>query len=508
MNCRVRVDSFLPPLTAPHTLCDGANIVLDLDRMEPTDCVLSRPGYRCGPPSIWYQYAPGALSASCIRTESFTPEQFPNDHLKDIFGSFRSAGETNASVEEFFFSHSGQQIVDLAPVVLVVTRERTEHANFFHASTDFLNMFITLHVAGVIDGATGERRGLEDVQVLLLDEQRGPFEEAFIRPVFSPNHPVLQVSALRAAGRRRVRLRRALFVPPGYSSIMMALSDRLDELRTLIGDETVTMSHGYCTVRGGSRLFQGYRDFVLGGLGVSPDAEDSERGTGRDGLESGFEGLVRVTFLFRRPYTCDSVNHTQMNRQILNEDELLARLRTFPEVVVTRRDFACWPPREQVAAIAATDVLVAMHGAALTHALYLPDGAAVVEIQPMFGTWRLFEHLARMRGLGYFVHLNEFPPFEDDTGERFSIDPDALAHVFGCATEAVRAVRAGRAAPSCPDYVSNHTDHMPERFFPERPETPSPAEVSAAQTSEFNTTVPSSVTFPQFPVTRSQRPDV
>ena len=452
----------------PHTLCDGANIILDIDKLRPSGCLPSRAGYKCGPPEIWHSFAGGALSANCARTGAFRPDQFPKDHLRDMFAAFAGVGEAN-------YSLPGADLVDLAPVVLVVTRERTEHANFFHASTDFLNMFITLHVAGVIDGATGERRGLEDVQVLLLDEQRGPFEEAFIRPVFSPNHPVLQVSALRAAGRRRVRLRRALFVPPGYSSIMMALSDRLDELRTLIGDETVTMSHGYCTVRGGSRLFQGYRDFVLGGLGVSPDAEDSERGTGRDGVESGGEGLVRVTFLFRRPYTCDSVNHTQMNRQILNEDELLARLRTFPEVVVTRRDFACWPPREQVAAIAATDVLVAMHGAALTHALYLPDGAAVVEIQPMFGTWRLFEHLAHMRGLGYFVHLNDLPPFEDDTGERFPIDPDALAHVFGCATVAVRAVRAGRAAPSCPDYVSNHTDHMPERFI---------ALFEASQTSE------------------------
>jgi hypothetical protein len=47
--------------------------------------------------------------------------------------------------------------VDLAPVVLVDARERTEHANLFHATTDFLNMFATLHVAGVIDGTVATR---------------------------------------------------------------------------------------------------------------------------------------------------------------------------------------------------------------------------------------------------------------------------------------------------------------------------------------------------------------
>ena len=301
LRCRVHVDSHLPPKTVPHTLCDGANIILDIDKLRPSGCLPSRAGYKCGPPEIWHSFAGGALSANCARTGAFRPDQFPKDHLRDMFAAFAGVGEAN-------YSLPGADLVDLAPVVLVVTRERTEHANFFHASTDFLNMFITLHVAGVIDGATGERRGLEDVQVLLLDEQRGPFEEAFIRPVFSPNHPVLQVSALRAAGRRRVRLRRALFAPPGYSSIMLAKAELVLEFRT-------GKSHGYCTARGGSRLLRGYRDFVLGGLGVA-----EERGGGGAGGGPAAAGeLVRVTFLSRRPYTCDSVQHKTIKRQVHNE---------------------------------------------------------------------------------------------------------------------------------------------------------------------------------------------
>jgi hypothetical protein len=59
-----------------------------------------------------------------------------------------------------------------APVMLLVTRERGEHANLFHASTDWVNAFIALHAAGVIDGARVDdwramRRGIENVQVCI-----------------------------------------------------------------------------------------------------------------------------------------------------------------------------------------------------------------------------------------------------------------------------------------------------------------------------------------------------
>jgi hypothetical protein len=505
LRCRVQVDAHLPPKTAPHTMCDGTNIILDTNKLSPTGCLQSRPGYKCGPPEIWHTFAAGALTAWCTRTAEFTDDKFPNDHLKDMFASFQATGD-----ESWI---SSNDVFDLAPVVLVVTRERTEHANLFHATTDFLNMFATLHVAGVIDGAAAGREGLDDVQVLLLDEQRGPFEEAFIRPVFSPKHPILYVSTLKAQGKARVRLRRALFAPPGYSSFMLAKAEAVEEFR--VGD-----SHGYCTSYGGSRLLLAYRGFVLGGLGVADAAAGSrsvegDGGVGWPAALEPAEAPLRVTFLSRRPYACGSVNHSTIKRQVraeapaggswqwprrgstpgvcftrarssvsfssalslylrrslalsladslpgplylhpvpsflcflsrfclflpshpphlayphhhhhlslsvrlsslshffpslqvLNEDEVLAALRAEPGVDVTRRDFACQPPREQAAAVAATEVLVAMHGAALTHSVFLPDGAAVVEISPVLGTWRLFQHLARMRGLAYFEHVN------------------------------------------------------------------------------------------------------
>jgi hypothetical protein len=132
--CRVTTDSHLPPPTAPHTICDGANIVMDLSKMYPATCPQHRPGYMCDGPPIYWHYQPGAIASHCRREGSggFSLESFPRDHLRDIFGGF---GE----LEDAAAVASAQTLP--APIVLLVTRERGEHANMFHATTDLINAF-------------------------------------------------------------------------------------------------------------------------------------------------------------------------------------------------------------------------------------------------------------------------------------------------------------------------------------------------------------------------------
>jgi hypothetical protein len=97
-----------------------------------TSCLESRPNYRCEPPEIWYRFGPGALTGRCETTKRFRADQFPKDHLRDMFAAFRGT-----DVE-------GKPSPDtkiLAPVVLLVARERGEHANLFHASTSAARSF-------------------------------------------------------------------------------------------------------------------------------------------------------------------------------------------------------------------------------------------------------------------------------------------------------------------------------------------------------------------------------
>lgn len=57
---------------------------------------------------------------------------------------------------------------------------------------------------------------------------------------------------------------------------------------------------------------------------------------------------------------------------------------------------------EQIQKIQQTNILVGVHGAGLTHTLFLPPGSTVVEIQPPGLEYFGFETLARFLGHGYF----------------------------------------------------------------------------------------------------------
>ena len=63
---------------------------------------------------------------------------------------------------------------------------------------------------------------------------------------------------------------------------------------------------------------------------------------------------------------------------------------------------------EQIEVMSRTDVLAAVHGAGLTHAMFLPPEASVVELLPPGFGHKGFRNLAKLRGLRYFsVHMEK-----------------------------------------------------------------------------------------------------
>lgn len=324
-----------------------------------------------------------------------------------------------------------------AAVTLIVTRERSEHANLFHASSDWINAFITLHVAGIIDGHAGTRAGMERVQVLLLDEQTGPFETTIWRRVFSPAFPVLQVSALRSAGTVRPLLRRPLFSPPGYSNFLLA----------------AVTSESECHAR--TQLLQSYRAFFLRGMGLGALADPLDAlpppppADGSTASAPAAARRLRVTFVSRRPYNEAGVDHAFMGRQIENEEELVAALQASTEggpAEVVRLDLARMPVDEQLATMARTDVLVAMHGAALTYGAVLPPHAGVLELWPKDrDMWRCFEHLSGMAGMAYVRWENRDPGHfrADSNGDYTRVPPDEMLPMYaGLLAEVRKRVQA------------------------------------------------------------------
>ncbi|KAL3837054.1 hypothetical protein ACJMK2_022441 [Sinanodonta woodiana] len=132
---------------------------------------------------------------------------------------------------------------------------------------------------------------------------------------------------------------------------------------------------------------------------------------------------VRITVILRRDYVCrlgDISGHTE--RKIFNEGEVLYALKSnFPDAVVRGRLFDSMPMEDQLAWIRDTDILVGMHGAGMTHSIYLPKHAALFEMFPFqFKNDRpwycVYEAFARWRQLKYRSWTNNDQTFEIEGG--------------------------------------------------------------------------------------------
>jgi protein O-GlcNAc transferase len=106
--------------------------------------------------------------------------------------------------------------------------------------------------------------------------------------------------------------------------------------------------------------------------------------------------------------TVTFIDHHE-GRRLVNQTRLLALAAAIQHVRVRSVDFTPLSFRAQIEAVRGADVLVGVHGAGLTHALWLPPGAgAMAEILPHGLVQKGFRNLAQLLGLGYFsLHAAE-----------------------------------------------------------------------------------------------------
>ena len=101
------------------------------------------------------------------------------------------------------------------------------------------------------------------------------------------------------------------------------------------------------------------------------------------------------------------------SRRLLNGDELVAFIRQesmgLEVVAVYFEDLSF---AEQVALMARSAVFVSIHGAAFTNTIFLPAGAAVVEISPFRFNYNLYQRIAIRAGLMYVRYVASFEEME------------------------------------------------------------------------------------------------
>ena len=120
------------------------------------------------------------------------------------------------------------------------------------------------------------------------------------------------------------------------------------------------------------------------------------------GLPTTEEEEIPVAAAVDPPINLTFVDRTG-NRRLIDHDALLAAVEAkHPHVRTRSVDFAAISVEEQLRLVRETDVLVGVHGAALTHIMFMRDGrGAVVEILPETNNYLGFRNLAFMKGLAY-----------------------------------------------------------------------------------------------------------
>lgn len=92
-------------------------------------------------------------------------------------------------------------------------------------------------------------------------------------------------------------------------------------------------------------------------------------------------------------------------RKIINEKLLIKTLKKLPVELGVYR-FGTISFSDQVAIIDQTDILMAMHGAALTHVLFMRPNSFVIELFPYGFRKTVFDNISRLMGLKYMFWQN------------------------------------------------------------------------------------------------------
>lgn len=121
-------------------------------------------------------------------------------------------------------------------------------------------------------------------------------------------------------------------------------------------------------------------------------------------------------------------------RQLRNQSTYVAGLRErFPDIKIHLIDFAAISFLDQIRLVRSTDLLVGVHGAGLTHEMFLPRGSTIVEILPPTLDYKGFANMAKLLGHQYFSRHGTSHP--DDTGDwqadDVSIDENSFLELVG-----------------------------------------------------------------------------
>lgn len=236
---------------------------------------------------------------------------------------------------------------------------RYEYANLWHVVTDFYNTFLTLRMANLVqrDPQT-DKWVVRPHQIIWLDAHaKGNLDDAWIFLFQSAN-----VTRL-------------------YSWIENVQQNSLSECMSLFAESWVVPAGHESPME----------NFDLYGCRQQTGAWREFISFVTDRLEIPAFTPRKIVLILRKDYVSHPRNHRgAVYRKISNEREVIAAIRSIPCVSGYAVDFATIPFQEQAKMVGSANILVGLHGAGLTHAIWMDKRATLLEIsveeeQPHFG---------------------------------------------------------------------------------------------------------------------------
>ncbi|KAG8223436.1 hypothetical protein J437_LFUL005264 [Ladona fulva] len=252
--------------------------------------------------------------------------------------------------------------------------------NMYHHFCDFLNLYASLHMNASSGFGDGSSFWSQDTLMLIWETHpyQSAFQEAFSAFTY---HPVLNL--------RNFEGQVACF-----RNVIFPLLPRM-----IFGLYYNTPLIWGCHKSG---LFHAFSKHMLHRLGIVRTPARRR------------EGKIRVTLMSRdTPY-----------RRILNEEELIAGLEENPDYSVRRVVYNRFMSfSRQMEITHNSDIFIGIHGAGLTHLLFLPDWGVVFELYNCEDE-SCYLDLARLRGIKYLTWENKSLLYQQDQGHH----PEGGAH--------------------------------------------------------------------------------
>lgn len=250
--------------------------------------------------------------------------------------------------------------------------KREGHANTWHSLMEIMTMMLTFDVLRMAPDPARPGQAyysfpedMANTQVVVLDHtDEGPYYDLWR---FASDHPVLRLSDFIAQSKSTPALLDHIIIPMAGAANPQWQNDWTVE----------PCSSG--------QLLETFSKRVLDFYKIQKDPTDPSA-----------DSAIAVTFIDRK------------HRRLKDQESLLDSLRqkfNGQHVTIQAVDLAAIPFKEQLQVVRDTDVLVGVHGAGLTHELFLRKGSAVVEILPPDLDHKGFRNMANMLGHDYFsVH--------------------------------------------------------------------------------------------------------